>query len=337
MFPDYWFWRYPLRVTFTLFTLLPLLVLPYSTLQLFLYYLPSYRSSFTYLPNALSPLSLICIVEAVWWFYDYWDRTYLNRIEAPRRLFLGVPEEERLPLLRAFITSDEDPWEDVLKKYFYRKDNAPRVGARDKAFDVDVTELGRDDIAEVKNFALPYTLLNSAVSQMLLHFFFNLPLNHQTKDSTSIQTEVSLMITMVEDALHASPSRRYQNFYFRPGTNPKLATLRIYDRPLTAFHRPLLFYASTVTFAQLGNLSLWLSGFKHHGHKEPFFAWYWQRGGRKREYWDELSEEERKLVRTIGYWHCRGSDAKYRKTPIVFFHGMSGSQVPSLCAPELQS
>lgn len=192
----------------------------------------------------------------------------------------------------------------------------------------------------------------------MAHYFFNL----DPPELSPVESgQVDLMVDYVQAAVRSSEGRD-PSFTFPAGRSRDVAVFKLYERPLRLLHRPLVFYFHTVLFTQVGNWSLAIRGFRHFGHKEPFFAWYWMRcaqwlargrtptdllagvairtafrvspkktaGRRKRRAFCCVRPKQALTsAAQLPYWFWPGRKGHEKDTPFVFFHGMSGSYGPT--------
>ncbi|SCV68435.1 BQ2448_556 [Microbotryum intermedium] len=270
-----------------------------------------------YLPNIVTGW---CIVESTWWFFHtigrqlvargYWD---LREAKQP------LEAEERWRLWVKMLESCQDPWEWLGGAFL-----AP--GAR-------VAPLGMDDpaIARVRI----QDVGRSNIEQFVAHFMFNQKLRLVQPGSIE-RLEINAMIKLLEIALGRT---RGGEFKFLKGRSRHRVFL-VNDQPILTSHHPAIFYVSIWFASEMGNIALWLGGFKYYGPKRSWpFPFFFMRGSRQQldalhdpselDAMDRSTNSE--LANRVGYWFHPGSQKAQEEglTPILFFHGISGTYGPT--------
>lgn len=115
MFPDYFFFRWPLIVFFTFFDAVPYIALAYTFLGLLAWPDPALAvlrpARAAEAPKESWAVSIWLGLELLWWIVDSYNRKWLKKTQDSRETFFGVPQEERWPLLKAMTSSDDDACE----------------------------------------------------------------------------------------------------------------------------------------------------------------------------------------------------------------------------------
>lgn len=112
MFPNYFFFRWPLIATFRSFYALPLIAVAYSALGVYTWPDPALSilrpAHAADNPKEAWGVTIWLALEVLWLIVDSYNRRWLKKTQSSRSTFFGVPEEERWPLLKAMTSSDED-------------------------------------------------------------------------------------------------------------------------------------------------------------------------------------------------------------------------------------
>ncbi|KAK4057624.1 hypothetical protein OIO90_001271 [Microbotryomycetes sp. JL221] len=224
-----------------------------------------------------------------------------------------INSEERWRLFVKMVESHEDPWS-WLHGFFALKKRAPRG-----IIDPCITKVRIEDVGQTN------------VKEFLAHFMFSKQLKHFKRDSTE-SAELKAMVLLLESAL----SRTRPGFKFLKGRSRHHVML-LNDEPIRTSHHPLVFYSAVWIVSELGNTALWLWGFKYYGPKRTWpFPLFFMRGSRRAlEKLHDIEELKRmgspKHANRVGYWFCPGSSKAQEEalTPILFFHGISGTYGPT--------
>lgn len=202
----------------------------------------------------------------------------------------------------------------IWRGYFNEVDRPVLTGIDDPSIHFEPEDIGRDDAALVCS-----------------HYFFN---RRPDELSAKSAAEVSVMVDYLEAAIRKSAGRD-PNFRFPPGHKANVDSMRLYDLPLRIFHRPLIFYTTTILLAQIANWALAIRGMRHYGQREPFWPWLWMRG-RHPHGLHGFTEEEKAVAKKVAHLICRCCDTmltQLRSAPVLVLSRPQGPK--ELCAIHL--
>ncbi|KDE09733.1 hypothetical protein MVLG_00135 [Microbotryum lychnidis-dioicae p1A1 Lamole] len=261
-----------------------------------------------------------CFIESIWWFFHtigrhlvargYWD---FREAKQP------LVAEERWRLWVKMLESFPDPWEWLGGTFLAPGLRSAPLGMEDPAITrVRIQDVGRSNI-----------------EQFVAHFMFNQKLR-LVKLGSIERLEIDAMIKLLEIALGRT---RGGEFKFLKGRSPHRVFL-VNDQPIHTSHHPAIFYVTIWFASELGNIALWLGGFKYYGPKRSWpFPFFFMRGSRRQldALHDPFELEAMgrstnfELANRVGYWFHPGSQQAQQEglTPILFFHGISGTYGPT--------
>ncbi|KPV78226.1 uncharacterized protein RHOBADRAFT_50720 [Rhodotorula graminis WP1] len=272
----------------------------------------------------LAALTAWCAAEVIWWVASKATAIALERRWWDRR---GdddaVSPEERWRLWRAMVESAADPWDwlgGVFLPYAYKR---AAQGADDPAFaKVKAEQVGRTNIEEY-----------------ISHFMFAASRRAVLADPVH-RAELHSMILLLEAQFTLSRPGS-PPFRFLRGRSPH-RVFQLGQEPLSLHHHPLVFYAAIAFISQVGNLALFLAGFRYYGSLSswPFPLGFMRSSRRALEKHLDPLEASRMgnaaLASRVGYWMKPASKQAQEEDlkPIVFAHGISGTfvTVPFLIA-----
>ncbi|KAK4055256.1 hypothetical protein OIV83_000538 [Microbotryomycetes sp. JL201] len=224
-----------------------------------------------------------------------------------------IDAQERWRLFVKMAESHKDPWT-WLHGFFALKKRAPRGIIDPCITKVKIEEVGQTNVKE-----------------FLAHFMFSKRLHRIKRDSLEA-AELHAMVLLLEAAL----ARTRPGFRFLRGRSRHHVML-LNDEPIRTSHHPLIFYACVWLASELGNAALWMYGFKYYGPKRTWpFPLFFMRGSRQAlERLQDPDESKRmgdpQTANRVGYWYHPGSSKAQEEalTPIIFFHGISGTYGPT--------
>ncbi|KAM0793411.1 hypothetical protein ACM66B_000862 [Microbotryomycetes sp. NB124-2] len=224
-----------------------------------------------------------------------------------------IEAEERWRLFVKMVESHADPWS-WLHGFFALKKRAPRGIIDPCITKVKIEEVGQTNVKE-----------------FLAHFMFSKRLHFIKHDSVEA-AELQAMVLLLEAAL----ARTRPGFRFLRGRSRHHVML-LNDEPIRTSHHPFVFYSCVWLVSELGNAALWMFGFKYFGPKRTWpFPLFFMRGSRRALERLQDPEELKRMgdplgANRVGYWYYPGSSKAQEEalTPILFFHGISGTYGPT--------
>ena len=186
-----------------------------------------------------------CVIESVWYVSHSVGRTLVARgIWDLRGQSEEIGTEERWRLWISMLESAPDPWQWLGSAFLVPGAKTAPTGASDNAVTgVRIEHVGRTN-----------------VEQFIAHFMIGINLERMKPKSLE-RAEVHAMCLLLELALS---QHRGAEFRFLKGKSPHHVFL-INDQPMITGHHPMIFYCGTAIASELGNLALYLGGFRFYG------------------------------------------------------------------------